>query len=82
MRAWMVTSAVGSSAMRMSGVAGKRHGDRDALAHAAGGAVADALFGVGDAHHVSSTDAAMPRPWVTTVRARPSQLAANGMNQV
>ena len=36
--AWMVTSSavVGSSAIRMPGIAGERHGDHDALAHAAG----------------------------------------------
>ena len=52
--AWMVTSSavVGSSAIRMSGIVGERHGDHHALALAAGEFVRvgiDAPLGIGNA---------------------------------
>ena len=86
----MVTSraVVGSSAMRMLGVAGQGHGDHDALAHAAGELVRivlDALLRVGDAHQVEQLDGAGRGLLlsVTAVKAQAlAQLATDGVDRV
>ena len=84
--AWMVTSSavVGSSAISSCGIAGERHGDHHALAHAAGELVRileRAALGRGDAHaaqHVHRlllrfiiADFSMPQQHLGDLVARP-----------
>ena len=65
--AWIVTSSavVGSSAISSSGLAGQRHRDHHALAHAAGKLVrivVDARARVGDADHLQHLDGVLVAP--------------------
>ena len=64
--AWIVTSSavVGSSAISTVGLAGQRHGDHDALAHAAGHLVrivGGAALGIGDADALQRVHGDLPR---------------------
>ena len=69
-------------------VAGERHGDHDALAHAAGElvrVVLDALLGVGDADHLEQLDGALARLLLGVAAVKPEalpQLAPDGVDGV
>ena len=75
--AWVVTSSavVGSSAISSERIAGERHGDHRALAHAAGeleGVAVDRAFGVGDLDLLQQVDRARPRRLLAHLQCRRS----------
>ena len=91
--AWMVTSSavVGSSAISTCGLQAERHGDHDALAHAAGELVrilVEPAPGIGDAHQVEHLARALARRrhdtprWRTTLSAICVPMVSTGLRLV